>query len=169
VLLACFLAAPRLLAAAYGSAELQQIEQQVYKKVNDIRNENRLPAVRWNEALASEARRHAGNMVERHFFAHEDPRRGELAERLDESGIDWSKCAENIYQEKGLDKPAEEAVKAWLQSPGHRKNMLDSGFTETGIGVAVQPDGSLYIVQEFIWSSGKASEPNPKVVRRPQR
>jgi uncharacterized protein YkwD len=133
-----------------AESDLRKLEQQIFQKVNAARAENQAPQLSWKEELASEARRHAGNMAARRFFSHEDPKRGELAKRLDTSGINWNRCAENIYREQGLQNPADDAVQAWLQSPGHRRNMLDHGFAETGVGVAVQPDGSIYVVQVFI-------------------
>jgi uncharacterized protein YkwD len=135
---------------AENGAELRDLEKQVYRKANEARRKNQVPNLSWNDAVASESRRHAQNMSARHFFAHEDPQKGELSTRLDAAGIEWNRCAENIYQEKGLDDPAEDAIQSWLKSPGHRKNMLDPGFSETGIGIAVGRDGAIYIVQEFI-------------------
>jgi uncharacterized protein YkwD len=132
-----------------SESKLRKLEQQIFRMVNDARNENQAPQLCWKEELASEARRHAGNMVARRFFSHDDPKRGEISKRLDTSGINWNRCAENIYREQGLDNPAEDAVKEWLQSPGHRRNMLDRGFADTGVGVAVQPDGTIYVVQVF--------------------
>jgi len=133
-----------------AAEKLPGIEQQVQRQVNYARQGAGIPQLSWNERLAAEARRHAGNMAARGFFAHEDPVRGDLADRMDGSGIEWKRCAENLYAENGNANPADEAVKAWLQSPGHRKNMLDSLFSESGVGVAVRRDGTLFIVQEYL-------------------
>ena len=133
-----------------SESSLQKLEQQIFQKVNAARAENQAPPLSWKEELASEARRHARNMAARSFFSHEDPQRGEISKRLDASGINWNRCAENIYREQGLQNPTEDAIQSWLQSSGHRTNMLDRGFAETGVGVAVQPDGTTYVVQVFI-------------------
>jgi uncharacterized protein YkwD len=132
-----------------SESSLRKLEQQIFQKVNVARDENQAPQLSWKEELASEARRHAGNMAARRFFSHEDPKRGDISKRLDTSGINWSRCAENIYREQGLPNPADDAVQAWLRSSGHRKNMLDGGFAETGVGIAAQPDGTIYVVQVF--------------------
>jgi uncharacterized protein YkwD len=132
-----------------SESRLRKLEQEIFQKVNNARDENRVPQLCWKENLASEARRHAGNMAARRFFSHEDPKRGEISRRLDTSGINWNRCAENIYREQGLENPAEDAVKEWLESSGHRKNMLDRGFSDTGVGVAAQADGTIYVVQVF--------------------
>jgi uncharacterized protein YkwD len=132
-----------------SESSLRKLEQQIFQNVNVVRTENQAYELCWKEDLASEARRHAKNMASRDFFSHEDPKRGEISERLDASGINWNRCAENIYREQGLKNPAEDAVQSWLKSPGHRKNMLDRGLAETGIGAAMQPDGTIYVVQVF--------------------
>jgi uncharacterized protein YkwD len=141
---------PAVDAQASDIKALRQIEGQVYAAVNQLRNTEGRPELKRNEHLALEAKRHAENMAVRRFFAHEDLRRGDLAQRLDASGIGWERCAENIYQEKEIRDPAEDAVHSWLNSPGHKKNMLDLNLSETGVGVAVRHDGKLIIVQEFL-------------------
>jgi uncharacterized protein YkwD len=151
----CFLllaAIPGLPSLPEPAGDLGRLELQVHRAVNKERARRKLPALAWNDRLSAEARRHAVNMARYRFFAHEDPRRGDLADRLDSSGIDWNRCAENLYEEKGQwNNLAASAVKAWLGSPGHRRNMLDSTFSEAGVGAAVQKDGTVLIVQNFVW------------------
>jgi uncharacterized protein YkwD len=151
MLLAAAPGLPFLLDSAFLTTEdLRSIEQHVYQNVNQERSSFRLPELNWNEQLADEARRHANRIANGRFFAHQDPMRGDIDRRLNISGIKWSRCAENLYEGNRGDLP-KEAVKAWLQSSGHRKNMLDSVFSETGIGAAVRPDMTIVIVQEFIF------------------
>ncbi len=128
----------------------RSIEQRVHEIVNRERSSRHLPQLNWNEALAAEARRHAVRIVNAGFFAHQDPVRGDIDRRLNKSGIEWMRCAENLYEGNSGDLP-EEAVKSWLQSPGHRKNMLDSMFSDSGVGVAVRRDKSIVVVQEYIY------------------
>ncbi len=155
VLCSLILAAiPGFLFPAYPSGRpapnLRSLELQVYRKVNQTRQAARVRGLIWNERLATEARKHAGNMAGQHFFAHKDPARGDLSRRFDTSGVRWSRCAENLYKGNGIRKPADSAVRAWTRSPGHRRNMLDSRLKETGVGAALQRDGTLFIVQEFL-------------------
>jgi len=134
-----------------GSTQgLRAIELQVHQDVNREREAERLAGLTWNEPLAAEARRHARNMVSRGFFAHEDPVRGDIESRLDRSHIEWIRCAENLYEQRGGSHPAKQAVKEWLHSPTHRRNMLDPTLRETGVGVAMRRDGTIVIVQEFL-------------------
>ena len=133
-----------------ATENLHKFEQQIRQNVDYERSSKHIPPLNWNEQLALEARRHARNIAARGFFAHEDPVRGDIDRRLDASGIGWHRCAENIYagNASGL---AEEAVTAWRLSPGHCKIMLDSMLSETGVGIAVKNDGTIIVVQEFIW------------------
>jgi uncharacterized protein YkwD len=129
--------------------DLHRIEQQIQQRVNDARASTHIPQLNWSDQLASEARRHAQNIATGRFFSHEDPMRGNIDQRLDASGIRWNRCAENIYAGE-IGDLAEEAVTAWRISPEHRKIMLDSMFSEAGVGIAVRPDGTIIVVQEFI-------------------
>lgn len=131
-------------------SDLHAIESQIYRNINEIRNSAGLKPLAWNEQLAGEARRHAYNMAGRRFFGHKDPARGDLADRLDGSGIQWRLCAENLYEEKGINEPAQRAVYQWLHSPRHKKNIFDSRLVESAVGVAADADGMIIVVQDFI-------------------
>jgi uncharacterized protein YkwD len=130
--------------------DTRETERRIFEEVNRVRQTEGLERLEWNERLAQEARRHALNMVTRRFFAHRDPLRGDLGERLEASQIRWRDCAENLFYERGQHDPVPMAVRNWLESPGHRKNMLDKVLTETGVGVAVEGSDSVFIVQQFI-------------------
>ncbi len=129
--------------------QFERIEQRVFEAVNQERKARGLRELKWDEALAAEARRHAINMAGRRFFSHVDPVRGNLAERLREDKIRWRTCEENIFQEQGYRDPAAEAVRGWIGSPGHHANMLSPAVTNTGVGVAVRGDGTYFVVQVF--------------------
>jgi uncharacterized protein YkwD len=132
-----------------AAEDLHRIEQQIQQNVNCERSSKHIPQLNWNEQLASEARRHAGNIATGSFFAHEDPVRGDIDRRLNASGIGWHRCAENIYA-GAIGGLAEEAVTAWRLSPGHCRVMLDSMLSEAAVGIAVRQDGTIIVVQEFI-------------------
>ena len=130
--------------------DTHEIERRIFEEVNRVRRDEGLEGLEWNERLAQEARRHAQNMVARGFFAHRDPVRGDLDERLNASHIQWWNCSENLFYERGQQDPVPIAVRNWLKSPGHRRNMLDKVMTETGVGVAVEGANAVFIVQQFI-------------------
>ena len=84
--------------------------------------------------LAVAARGHSYDMAMRHYFLIRVPTALVPEQRIRGSGIDYAEVGENIYMEDYPDheRLAERAVKGWLGSPGHRKNMLSPIFTERG-------------------------------------
>ena len=119
-------------------------EQQLFSLVNRARREQGLPVLRWNEALAAAARRHAAVMAQHgvadHIFAGEPT----LASRATQAGLHFSWLAENVAQGPGI-----EGIHAEFQrSPNHRANMLDSDMDSIGIGV-VERSGRLFAVEDF--------------------
>ena len=139
-----------LVAALPGLAQhAQSIEQRIFESINQIRQENKLPALKWSAKMAAAARSHSSRMAARHFFSHEDPQYGGPDSRLNAAGIAWRLCGENIFEDAGEADPVRSAVRGWMQSAGHRKNILTRGFTHTGIGVAASRGGMYTITQMF--------------------
>jgi uncharacterized protein YkwD len=138
------------LAGLGQSGPQTELERHIFDQVNRERRHHGLAELRWNEPLAEEARRHARSMANRGFFSHDDPVRGNLAKRLRESGVPWRKCAENIYEERGYPDAAKSAVKAWMESKGHRRNMLDPEMADTGAGGAADARDQVVVVQDFL-------------------
>jgi uncharacterized protein YkwD len=137
-------------ARAQSGGELRAIERRVFEAVNRERRRRGLGALAWDTQLAGEARRHSARMAAAGFHSHEDPVRGDLEPRLKAYGIPWRDCGENIFVERGFDgDPVARAVKGWLESRGHRKNMLNPVFTHTGTGADVSDDGFFCLTQEF--------------------
>src|SRR5205807_2075366 len=69
-----------------------------------------------------------------------------LTDRADYAGYEYSALGENIaYGFQG----AADVMNAWMNSPGHRANILQSMFTQTGISVKASPSGVLYFTEEF--------------------
>ncbi|MDX1390541.1 MAG: CAP domain-containing protein, partial [Acidobacteriota bacterium] len=78
-----------------------------------------------------------------------------VRERALVAGITFSAIAENLLQSLGADDPVRNAVWQWMRSRGHRENILDPEFTETGVGIEVDEDGRLYFTQLFLRPLGK--------------
>lgn len=144
-LLACSL---RLCASAQ---DVRALERRTFEAINRERRRREVPELAWNEALAKLARSHSARMAEKGFFSHQDPERGYLEDRLNKAGIAWVWCAENLSQVLGYDDPVAEGVEGWLKSPGHRRNLLDRGVTQTGVGVAIRGDGAYFFTQIFLF------------------
>ncbi|MCS7190904.1 MAG: CAP domain-containing protein [Fimbriimonadales bacterium] len=131
--------------------DLRALEQRVHHLINEQRRRAKLPPLQWREDVARAARDHSKNMAERDFFDHTDPRLGDVDKRLNRFRIPWRACGENIFTLYGYENPAQVAVQGWMQSPGHRANILQKEFTHTGIGVFYrQRDQRYYFTQIFI-------------------
>src|SRR5918998_19762 len=83
-------------------------------------------------ALAAVARAHSADMRDRDYFSHTSPEGLSPFDRAEQAGIDYSR-AENIAYGQA---DAAAVMKAWLESPGHRANILDCELTRLGMGVA---------------------------------
>jgi uncharacterized protein YkwD len=90
-------------------------------------------------------------MARQGYFAHETPDGLQLKDRARALGIGrFRVIAENIAYNKGYDDPGAFAVERWMNSGGHRANMLYVGFQASAIGSYISGDGSVYLTQVFI-------------------
>ena len=116
-------------------------------RLNAERARNGLRPLRLNRRLSSAARRHSRAMARRHFFSHTSPNGATFLDRIRSTGYlrgarSWS-VGENIAYGSGrLQTPRKIGV-AWMNSPGHRANILSRSFRSIGIGIAAgTPFGS---------------------------
>ena len=129
---------------AAGQAGVSSAEQQLFLSVNRARRNQGVPALRWNEALAAAARRHAGMMAQRGAAEHGFAGEPTLAARVTQAGARFVWLSENVAQG-----PRVEAIEAeFFRSPNHRANMVDSDMDSVGIGV-VKRGGQLFAVEDF--------------------
>lgn len=126
-------------------------EKNAFDKTNQARMENGLPVLVWAADLCRLARAHSENMARQGYFAHETPEGLQLKDRARAMGIlHFKVIGENIAYNKGYDDPGAFAVERWMNSGGHRANMLYVGFQASAIGSYVSSDGSVYLTQVFI-------------------
>jgi uncharacterized protein YkwD len=126
------------------------IEEQVFAAINRFREENHLVPLSIAKDLAGVARLHSQDMATREYFNHVSPDGITMRKRVLGFGItNWNRLAENIAMNYGHPNPADVAVNGWLNSQGHRHNILDQDLTETGIGVAMDTKGRIYLTQLF--------------------
>lgn len=116
-----------------------------------FRIENGLPPLKYNRKLALAAQTYAERMGREDFFDHVSPAGDGVAERISLSGYPGEHLGENIA--RGY-KTSTETMKAWIESPPHRANLLNPAFNEIGIGYARGVWGGTsqdcpYWVQEF--------------------
>ncbi len=134
---------------------LDRLERTALDGVNAERAAAGLPPLECTVELCRLARLYSRDMVERHYFAHSDPEGRMVDARADGAGIHWRSVGENIARNRGFKDPAEVAVREWMKSEGHRENILDARYRETGIGVWVAPDKTVYFTQIFLTRSAK--------------
>ena len=134
----------------YGSAN--EVEARAFDLMNGQRQAIGLSSLEWDEQIVSLARVHSQNMATGKYFSHKDTNGGYVDDRAAKLGIfNWMAIGENIAFMRGYDDPATMAVEKWMQSPSHKKNILNNQWRQTAIGVAVGDDGSVYFTQVFIY------------------
>jgi uncharacterized protein YkwD len=143
---------PETSAAASPSLdEANPIERSAFEKTNKARAENGLSVLVWDAELCRLARAHSEDMARQGYFAHETPNGLQLKDRARAMGIArFRVIGENIAYNKGYDDPGAFAVERWMNSGGHRANMLYVGFQASAIGSYISSDGSVYLTQVFI-------------------
>lgn len=131
-------------------ADANAIERRAFEQTNIVRAQHGLQAFVWDPALCQLARAHSANMARIKFFSHATPEGLRLKDRAREAGIRYQVIAENIAYNMGYDDPGAFAVERWMISPGHRANILYTGFTSMAVGTFVAADGSVFLTQTFI-------------------
>jgi len=135
-----FFVFPCSLFAQKPSAE----EQFFFDSANRERIAQQLPPLKWNNALAEAARRHALRMAKQDNLSHQLPGEFPLAQRAGQAGARFSEIGENIAVGQWL----ESIHTGWMHSPGHRANILDAHFNALGVAV-VEDNGRLWAVEDF--------------------
>lgn len=157
-----------------GSQNLTAVEQAIFRLTNEARQQNgRAPLLAEND-LRRLARDHGLDMCERRFFDHTNPDGLGPADRIamgHRSLIGLS--GENIWMSIGMDtsnseRLAARIVKDWLDSPGHRANILREDFTHLGVGV-VKVDDGVWATQKFAGVYAYLNYPLPQTAARGSR
>lgn len=130
-----------------NSSSLGAYEQQVIDLVNKERAAAGLSALKANTKLASVAEKKAEDMRDNNYFSHTSPTYGSPFDMMKQFGISYTAAGENIA--KGQKTPSE-VMNGWMNSEGHRANILNSSYTEIGVGYVADSNGGGYWVQEFI-------------------
>ena len=111
-------------------------ERAILCLVNAERAKRGLSRLRRSRSLASGVRRHARDMSRRNYFAHRSPAGSSSRMRARRSGYRYAILAENLgFGARTWGTPAG-IIRQWLQSPGHRRAMLDGRFRDLGVGAA---------------------------------
>ena len=142
-------------ASALGQElDLAAMREEALGLVNAAREEQGLPTLEAGESLNEAAQTHAEDMLARDYYAHESPEGETVRDRcLAAGGREAEVAAENIAMCEGCPSPPEPARvrefhEGWMQSPGHRENILAQGLERFGFGIAGRGD-EIYAVQTF--------------------
>ena len=127
-----------------AATRVSDLELKVHAGINAERARNGGSPLQWEEQLAAVARAHSDDMTSRGYFSHDTPEGLGPSDRIDRAGYSCWKgshygVAENIAIETtlgDLDRTAAEAVRGWMNSPGHRTNLLGRQYDRTGIGAS---------------------------------
>lgn len=125
------------LALAGGGQVSAGPAESVLTAINAARAKAGCAPLRVNPKLVAAAKGHAGAMAEQNFFAHAGKDGSRFSSRIARQGYSYRSAAENIAAGQ---ETAGEVVTSWLQSAGHRRNILNCGMSETGIAMVYQPD-----------------------------
>lgn len=133
LLSAAILASPLVLKAEPASANCRDSSYvlEVAKLTNQVRAKYRLHPLRFNCKLYSAAQDHTFNMVRMRKMSHTGSDGSSVANRVQRVGYQYSAVAENVAQAR---KEPSQVVEAWMNSPRHRNNILNSEYTEIGVG-----------------------------------
>lgn len=130
------------------------IEAAVHEKTNDERIRKNLGSLDYSSHLSAIALQHSRHMAIHDKFDHESVDGDRAQDRYEAYGHDTSSVGENIAfrQPHASASPSEIArsvVDGWMDSTGHRENILRDRFEEEGIGVYMLPDRTVYVTQNF--------------------
>lgn len=134
--------------APRSTSAYTEAEGRIFELINAERARQGLRPLAFNERLGQMARIQAQNMAHFQKMAHVLPeaRLPTLADRAHYTGYPFGEIAENV----ALGYPSPEAVvRGWMNSSGHRRNILNTGVVETGIAIARSSAGGLYYCQVF--------------------
>ena len=157
-----------------GTLDRALVEQYVHEAVNEERTARGLEALAFDEDLQEIARSHSQDMAERDYFAHTDPEGNSFADRYEAHGYECRAYTDDGYYYTGgeniaytyFDQPvrtssgevvehtterelAEGIVDQWMNSDGHRENILAEHWNNEGIGIYVTEDDRVYATQNF--------------------
>lgn len=136
-----------LVKAKLTDRDLTELVQQVHQEINQYRSSLDLAPLTLNAQISRQAQMHSQKMAQgRVKFSHHGFER--RVEKLKHK-IPYRRISENVAYNQGYSKPATKAVAGWIESEGHRQNIIGN-YNLTGIGVAKNQQGEYYFTQIFI-------------------
>lgn len=129
------------------ASPLESFENEVIRLCNLERTKRGLAPLKTNWQLSRVARYKSQDMINKNYFSHTSPTYGSPFTMMQSFGLRFSSAGENIAYGQ---RTPQEVVNAWMNSPGHRANILSQTYTEIGVGAAKKSNGTLYWTQMFM-------------------
>lgn len=130
-----------------STAGVLEWELQVVKLVNQERAKAGLSPLQLDKDLSHVARVKSADMRDNQYFAHDSPTYGSPFEMMDRFGVSYRYAGENIAA--GQRSP-EAVMEAWMNSPGHRQNIMNPNYTHIGVGYVSGGSYQHYWTQQFV-------------------
>jgi uncharacterized YkwD family protein/spore coat assembly protein SafA len=127
--------------------DVKALEQQVINLVNQQRANYGLPLLKANWELCRVARYKSQDMIDKRYFDHQSPTYGSPFNMMESFGIRFTAAGENIAYGQ---RTPQAVMNDWMNSTGHRNNILSRVYNQIGVGVAKASNGTFYWTQEFI-------------------
>lgn len=131
---------------AAGSGTMSSDESKILQLVNAERAKNGAKALSASSECTKLARIKSQDMVNNNYFSHQSPTYGSPFDMLKSNNVSYMYAGENI----AMNQSADAAFKAWMNSEGHKKNILNPNFTDLGVGIVPKGNGSYIYTQLFI-------------------
>jgi len=125
-------------------SDIGEFESQVVELTNQERANHGLEPLEIDPQLSEVAEAKSNDMAENGYFSHNSPTYGSPFDMMHSFGVDYQTAGENIARGQST---AQQVVDGWMNSPGHRANILSPDFTHIGVGY--DEDGNFW-TQQFI-------------------
>ncbi|MCQ2969664.1 MAG: CAP domain-containing protein [Clostridium sp.] len=130
---------------------MAEVEKLIYEKVNEERAKAGLATLSYNTIMEKYARIKSQDMGDNNYFSHEDLNGNLITTQMKNDGVTYKAWGENIAYIGGVSdaaKLAEQFMTNWMNSPGHKANILSTNFSSIGVGV-YKIGNKVYATQEF--------------------
>jgi len=125
--------------------EIEIIKLKLFELHNEQRQKRNIKLLQYNKFLESSAQKHNDWMDQNNKLSHSEPGR-DLGERVREQGYDWKWVGENIAMGQVT---AEQVMNSWMNSSGHKANILNGHFVDVGFGVSRDKRGIYWWTANF--------------------
>lgn len=130
---------------------MAEVEQAIYNKVNEERAKAGVSALSYNTTMEKYARIKSQDMGDKNYFSHTDLNGNYITTQMKADGVTYNAWGENIAYIGGITDPtalANQFMTNWMNSEGHKKNILSTNFNSIGVGV-YKIGNKVYATQEF--------------------